>query len=80
MLGEGFVNRHEHPNAAGPLSLDQPVAQDLSEKLAHRALSSARQRPQAPALSAQARDRLYARMFPTHICLGANGNESDPIS
>lgn len=80
------MNRHDRSHAAALLPPDHPAAdclsekRGLSEKLAHRALGEAKQRMQAPTLSAKARDRLYARMFPTHICLGASGDEPDPIS
>lgn len=56
------------PNEQVP---DRQASYCLGDKLAHRALGEARPRSSLPALSAEARDLFYARMFPSHICLGA---------
>ncbi len=53
----------------------------LNDKLAHRALGDNRPRSTISNLSEQARDRLYARMFPSDICAGGTGHDHpDPIS
>ncbi len=68
-----------------------PWPECLNEKLVHRALGEQR-RAATAAMSPRARDRLYARMFPTDICgsdtmvernstLGAHADgKLDPIS
>ena len=45
----------------------EPSQAPVDERLAHRALGHVTPR-NAPAMSQQARDRLYERMFPQHIC------------
>ncbi len=75
----GFVSRHDHRDAAHDLPSGAAGKVCLDEKLAHRALSDSRNRLAAP-MSASVRDRLYDRMFPSHICLGTNGDDDpDPI-
>ena len=60
----------EAPSPDGQLP-DRQATNCLGDKLAHRALGESRPRSSLPALSVQARDLFYARMFPSHICLGA---------
>ncbi len=71
--GGGFVSRHDHRDAVNASPSHAANERCLDEKLAHRALSETN-RPAAP-MSAKARDRLYDRMFPSHICLGTNGDD-----
>ena len=59
---------------------DPTVALHQREKLVHRALGGTPCAPR-PGLSADARARLYARMFPEEFCLGSRGDgQPDPIS
>ena len=70
------MSRHDHRDAAHNPPSHAASKRCLNEKLAHRALSETKDRSVVP-MSAQARDRLYDRMFPSHICLGTNGDD-DP--
>ena len=80
------MSRHDGSIKVEAVSPDRPslglqATGCLSDKLAHRALGRTPNRSNVPELSAEARDRLYARMFPSHICRGAKGDdESDPLS
>ncbi len=71
---EVLVYRQDRPDPA-PVTERSPV----KERLAHRALGLLAPRPTASLMSQQARDRLYERMFPQHICgghiLGDRGDE-----
>ena len=73
----GFVGRHDHRNAVQNSPSRSASGHCLDEKLAHRALRELASRAAAAPMSARARDRLYDRMFPSHICQGTNGDD-DP--
>jgi hypothetical protein len=73
-----FVSRHDATiTATAEHACNRQASDCLGDKLAHRALRE-RSRP-TPALSIQARDRLYARMFPSEICMGEKGNDEPDL-
>ncbi len=65
---EDLVCRQDRPG-----SWQAPV----EERLAHRALGPLSPRAAVPMMSQQARDRLYERMFPQHICGGNCDEQTD---
>ena len=74
------MGRNDKPEAAGAARQDRPIGSGLGEKMAHRALHAPSRR-EPPSMSRAARDRLYDRMFPSHICRGADrDDDADPLS
>jgi len=58
---------------------DMRAEKGLNEKMVHRALADDRSRPGPAPMSEQARNRLYARMFPADICNNSHRkDEPDP--
>lgn len=79
------MSRQDGSTAADTLPKDRKPAEQpkhsMNDKLAHRALGDNRPRSASTTLSEQARDRLYARMFPSDICAGSQGHgDADPVS
>ena len=84
-----FVSRYDGSTVAGGATAEAAMTPAairqttycLNDKLVHRALGDNRRRAEMPALSAEAQNRFYERMFPSHICMATKPNDTaDPLS